>query len=318
MKHTLSITIILIVMFLIAQSIGLLAVNSYIDPEEEDGLRPLPGGVERPDVTEDAAPWLLIIGVLIGTMIIFMLIRLNAVRAWGVWFSISIFVLSMLGLSAFIPVYYAIPISILFAYLKVSKKNISWIIKNMPELFIYAGIAVVFAPLLSVWGAAILLVLISLYDMFAVWKSKHMVSLARFQLDSGRFAGFNISYNTNKNRPSLKEVNTNNKARPDIRSISNNKSAKTNNANEQKPSDSKGMRSAILGGGDVAFPLLYSSALLMAIGWNYAIASTIGASIGLAILLYYSVKDRFYPAMPFIAVGCFAGAAMVWIFNAII
>ena len=317
MKHTLSITIILIIMFLIAQSIGLLAVNSYIDPEEDDGLRPLPGGVERPDVTEDAAPWLLIIGVFIGTMIIFMLIKLNAVRAWGVWFSISIFVLSMLGLSAFIPVYYAIPISILFAYLKVTKKNISWIIRNMPELFIYAGIAVVFAPLLSVWGAAILLVLISLYDMFAVWKSKHMVSLARFQLDSGRFAGFNISYNTNKNGPSKKEVNANNKARPDIRPISNNKSAKTNNTNEEKPVN-KGYRSAILGGGDVAFPLLYSSALLMAIGWNYAIASTIGASIGLAILLYYSVKDRFYPAMPFIAVGCFAGAAMVWIVNAII
>ena len=47
---------------------------------------------------------------------------------------------------------------------------------------------------LTLKQASILLVLISIYDMIAVWKSKHMITLAKFQLDTKSFAGLAMNY----------------------------------------------------------------------------------------------------------------------------
>ena len=45
---------------------------------------------------------------------------------------------------------------------------------------------------MNIFSASILLVLISLYDMYAVWKSRHMVAMAKFQSSSNLFAGISI------------------------------------------------------------------------------------------------------------------------------
>ena len=120
----------------------------------------------------------------------------------------------------------------------------------------------VFAPVLSVSTVFILLILISIYDMIAVWKTKHMVKLAKFQTKMKVFAGLLVPY---------------------------------------------GKKMAILGGGDIGFTLLFAGVVLLSTGWIDALIIVLSVSIALGLLLFLSKKDRFYPAMPYLTVGCFIG-----------
>ena len=123
--------------------------------------------------------------------------------------------------------------------------------------------------------------LISVYDAIAVWKTKHMVSLAKFQNESRVFAGLNIPY--------LPSVQKNIK-----KGVKSKKITVTD-------------KIAILGGGDIAFPLLFFGVVLRDFSFVHAIWSLAGATIFLTILLVYSKKEKFYPAMPFLSIGCFLG-----------
>ena len=69
----------------------------------------------------------------------------------------------------------------------------------------------------------------------------------------------------------------------------------------------KGRKAAILGGGDIGFPLLFSSVILLNNSFQHAIITTIVTAIALLLLLTFSKKNKFYPAMPFISAGCFIG-----------
>ncbi len=62
---------------------------------------------------------------------------------------------------------------------------------------------------------------------------------------------------------------------------------------------------AMLGGGDIAFSLLFASVVGRTFGLPYAFLSIYVTLISLSILIFLGKKDRFYPAMPFIAGGCF-------------
>src|SRR3989338_8407762 len=63
---------------------------------------------------------------------------------------------------------------------------------------------------------------------------------------------------------------------------------------------------AVLGGGDLGFPLLFAGILLKDYGFKSIIVS-VTAAIALAILLYKSEKKKYYPAMPFLTAGCLVG-----------
>ena len=39
----------------------------------------------------------------------------------------------------------------------------------------------------------------------------------------------------------------------------------------------------------------------------------LAASGALYLLFYYSKKGKFYPAMPFLSLGCFIGASLSWL-----
>ena len=73
-------------------------------------------------------------------------------------------------------------------------------------------------------------------------------------------------------------------------------------------------REAILGGGDIAFPLLFSGVILKTMGFLPAIITSLTAAIALLILFVAAEKKKFYPAMPFITLGCFIGYAAVKLF----
>jgi ABC-type transport system involved in cytochrome c biogenesis permease subunit len=84
-------------------------------------------------------------------------------------------------------------------------------------------------------------------------------------------------------------------------------------------------KNAILGGGDIAFPLIFSSAVLeyliikeglsKIMAFSQSLIITVFVAISLTLLFTKSEKGKFYPAMPFLSMGCFVGLGVILIIN---
>lgn len=293
MKHTLKITIILVTIFFFAQLIGLSIINQYIDHQTTSDTgnvtwSSLPYDIERPEIEESSSYLWIFFAILIGTALLLLLIKFQRVNLWKFWFFISVWLALSIAFGAFINQLFAVMLGFILGIWKIFKPNI-WV-HNTTELFVYGGLAAIFVPILNVWGVFILLLVISIYDMIAVWKSKHMVKLAKFQTRSKVFAGLLIPYQIPK---------------------------KTLDKNQIKEQNSKivKIKSAVLGGGDIGFPLIFTGVVMkqlmltntISIGFLKASIISVTATISLFWLLSAAKKDRFYPAMPFISIGCVIG-----------
>ncbi|MBC8434937.1 hypothetical protein H8D91_00335 [archaeon] len=184
----------------------------------------------------------------------------------------------------------AIPLGLLKVFRPTNK------IHNFTEVLIYPGIAAIFVPILGVYSVLILLILISAYDMWAVWHSEIMQKMAKFQMEEvGIFGGFLISSLTKKQREEIRKY----------------KLQKTKTKNLKKLKKMK-INLAMLGGGDVVFPIITAGVYMVAFNSIIpAIFIIVGAFLGLTYLLSVSEKKKFYPAMPFISGGIFIALA-IW------
>ncbi|MFA6073303.1 MAG: presenilin family intramembrane aspartyl protease [Candidatus Woesearchaeota archaeon] len=328
MKHTTNVLIAFISLFILAQVLGLYLLSMSIQEIVQTG----PTSVviysntsigERPQVEGYSSLIYIAIGILIGTVALLLLARFNKMGFWKVWYflaawmtmSISVGVLTGENLS-----WLAWIIAACLAIIKIRYSHP--LIHNLTEILMYTGIALLLAPILIVPVAIALLILISLYDAYAVWKSKHMIKLAEFTKKSNLFPGLSLSYiqkkdktkiitNNIKSDKNLKDESTNTeKNRNESKSLKSDKSSEKSNESSEKP------RIGILGGGDVVFPMLLSGAVfthLIEIGNTkltalaYSSIISLGAAIALTLLFIYGKKDRFYPAMPFITTGCLVG-----------
>lgn len=278
MKHDLYITLILISLFLGSHLIGLFVIKKYL-PEDQQ----LPLGITKPEFDKKTSYIPIIISLLIATFIALILIKLSAVRMWKLWFFLSIFLTLTVSFAAFLPELIALVIALLFSLLKIFKSNI--FIHNFAELFIYGGLAAIFVPVLSIFSIIILLILVSIYDMIAVWKTKHMISMAKFQAKSKMFAGLFVPY---KSKAVLEQATA-----------------------KKVETKKKVYREAMLGGGDIAFPLLFSGVILRDFGFSQAVITSLTAAIALFILFMLAEKKKFYPAMPFVTAGSLIGYLIV-------
>ncbi|MAF50602.1 MAG: hypothetical protein CMH64_00765 [Nanoarchaeota archaeon] len=288
MKHTFKITIILVFLFLLTQLTGLGVISQYVTIEsvveskevlrdgeivieevlvEKQNWNALPYDIERPQVEERGSYVAIIVSILIATLLALVLIKFEAKVLWKIWFFLSVWFTMSIAFNAFAIQLFAVLIALVFAFLKTFKDNVY--VHNFTELFIYGGLAVIFIPILTLKTMFILLLLISLYDMYAVWKSKHMIKMAKFQTKLRLFAGLLVPYGKNK--------------------------------------------MAILGGGDLGFPLLFTGVIFKMQGWE-ALWIILGTTISLGLLLYFSQKNKFYPAMPFISLGCVFGYVLTLLF----
>ncbi|MBW2964309.1 hypothetical protein KY363_02515 [Candidatus Woesearchaeota archaeon] len=302
MKHTLEITLILVLVFFMSQIVGLAITNEYIAEKVVDQqtgqvinitYNSLPFEMQRPQV-EESKSYLFILGaVLIGTILVLLLVRFRGFRIWKMWFLLSVALCLTISFAAFMPSIAAIALATAVAIWKIYKPN--FIIHNLSEIFIYGGLAAIFVPIMNVYAVVILLLVISVYDMIAVWQSKHMVKMAKFQSESKVFAGLSIPYRF----PSKDE-----KPKKETRHL------KEEDAGEKPKMEGK---SAILGGGDIGFPLLFAGVLMKDVGFLNVLVVPIVVAVGLFLLLFFAKKDRFYPAMPFITVACFAGWGLLWL-----
>lgn len=329
MKHTLRITLILILLFFATQIIGLYTVNRYIDiGVGEDGkvkvihqdtaLGP-PPELKQEEKSYTFIPIMAM--VLIGTGLLLILIKFRLGKVWKIWFLFAVVVTITVSLDVYLARWAAAALALGIGLLRVFRPNL--VIHNLSEVMVYTGITIILLPLLNIYSVIFLLLLISLYDMYAVWKSRHMVKLAKFQLSTKSFAGLSLNYTSP--RASDKKDHSKKPGK-----------AKTH-AHEAGPGAEKGIRAAgpkdgdaaegslssnaILGGGDIAFPLLFSATVMerlilvdglaKADAFFYTLITTLGAGAALSFLLFFSRRERFYPAMPFISAGCFAGLGIV-------
>ena len=290
-------------MFFISQLIGLFVITTY-SPEITQSLDSegnpinvttynLPFGTNPPeDITPKISLLSIVFAIAVAVAVIFLLMRLKAEIFLRIWFFIVVILALGVSLNAFlIKIPYAqliaIVIAVPLAIYKVFKRNI--LIHNTTELLIYPGIAAIFVPLLSLWTAVRLLIIISLYDMWAVWHSGIMQKMAKYQMEQVKvFPGFFIPYLSKNQKTKIK--------------LENSKVQKTKLAK-------KGIKVpvAILGGGDVVFPMILAGVVLYSLGFIQAIIVSIGATIALAFLFKISEKGKFYPAMPFISAGALLG-----------
>ena len=284
MKHKITIILILLGMFLVTQFIGLYVVNHY-------SQNTLPYGMDPPkDIDPVSFFPSIIIAFIIAIALFFLLTKFKVEFILKLWFFVVIVLALGISINSFLPKFQYLPVIALiialpFALIKVFNRNI--LVHNTTELFIYPGIAAIFVPLLNIWTMILLLILISVYDMWAVWKSKIMQKMAKYQINTLKiFSGFFIPYLSKKQGQMIRNLK-------DKKSKLNKKKIKVN--------------VAILGGGDVIFPIIAGGVMLKTLGIWSAIFVILGAALGLTYLLFFSEKKKFYPAMPYITAGIFLG-----------
>ncbi len=293
MKHKVSITLILLSMFLVTQFIGLYVISqSY----------PLPYGLQTPEeIGEGPGFFSIIISFVIAMALIMILIKYKWKLIIRLWFFIVVALAMGVALNSVLRHYIiyssiaALIITTPIAFIKIFRPN--FIIHNITELLIYPGIAAIFVPILSVWSIIALLIIISIYDMWAVWRSGIMQKMAKFQMEELKiFGGFLIPSISKKVKARIKRLKKRYKGKEIPKKALNGKFK---------------VSLAILGGGDIVFPIITAGVFLVKFNFIAALFIIFGAFAGLATLLLLSQKKKFYPAMPFISAGIFLGM-IIW------
>ena len=323
MKHNWIVTSMLIAFFILAQVTGLWLINREanlgFDSKTNSTIVTFSDTAvgARPDTTGSSSLIYVLIAIAIGTGLVLVIVKFGRTNLWRIWFFLAVWMALSVSLGAlitgkiFIAYDIAIALALILASWKLLRPNI--IIHNLTEILMYAGIGLIIVPLFDVKWAVILLIIISVYDMYAVWKSKHMVKMAQFQSQSNVFAGLMIPYNQKNNKIKLSTmmVNENSTPKPKGPKI---RAGKTSTKN------------AILGGGDIAFPLIFIGSVMnglilkfhsaypqLALNTIKAVAFLqssiiiVTATIALLLLFIFAKKGKFYPAMPFLTAGCLVG-----------
>lgn len=253
MKYDLKTTLLMISLFTFAQITGLFIINRNFQVY----------GVEMFKADEEASAstaYNIPLMILFISFVFILIYKLRFQKLLIFWYAFAFLSTVTVSLSSFVNEFYALFVAFGLMLLRLSNKDDYF--HNMTELLVYGGIAVIILPLLDVFSAVTLLIIISVYDYIAVMLSKHMITLAKTQFELNIFSGLKIQ---------RREFG------------------------------------AVLGGGDIAFPLIFAGVLLRDSGLLPAILVVYGSIIGLTALILLGKENKFYPAMPFISAGCFLG-----------
>ncbi len=300
MKNNLRVTLIMLTMFILAQFIGLFVIHSYFSVPIENGVPVVEDKIEIPFFQESSTEQFSSIDFLISFALSFIIVILiflflikrksqKFLRAWFflvVTVSLSI-VFNLLFLGIPYSLYVAIFASSIFAYFKVYRRNL--MVHNLSELLIYPGISVIFVQYLTPKSIIFVLIAISIYDLWAVWKSGIMQKMAKYQMDTLKiFSGFMVPGFTKEQKEKIKNL-----------------------SREELKKKKMNVRVAILGGGDVVFPIVTSGIFLINYGFFSAFCTFLGATLGLSYIFFFGQKEKPYPAMPYITTGIFLGI-LIW------
>ena len=319
MKFNIKVSSILLVMFLATQLIGLLIIHAdifHIEKEINGQTQTINNPhltfIQPPNVTthQDSFGMLgnLVIAFIVAIILMFILSKFKIEFLLRIWFLVVVYMALFLAFYAIgklitqnntsiyliiIPALIALPLAIIKIYKKI------FVLHNITEFLIYPGIATVFVPILNIYTVIILLILISIYDMWAVWRSGIMQKMAKYQINKLKiFAGFIVPYADSKTRQKIKELKQ--------------KLKQKKLTQKQLAKRKIKVQIAILGGGDIIFPIITAGVVMNTYGIIPALFVTLGSLLGLGYLLFIASKKKWYPAMPFITTGCLLGMLIGW------
>ena len=254
--------------------------------------------MEPPEIDEEQSLLSIIISFVIAITLILILIKFRWKFLMKGWFFVVVILALAISFNAILKSNFteaaliALLLAVPLAFFKIYRQ--SFLVHNLTELFVYPGIAAVFVPILGVWSILVLLVLISIYDLWAVWHSGVMQKMAKFQIEELKlFAGFFVPYVSKKMKLKIQLL----------------KQKYKNNKKGLKKEKIK-VNLAVLGGGDVVFPIITAGVFLRAFGIVPALFVIGGAFTGLTYL-FLTLKKKAYPAMIYIVPGIFLGL-LVW------
>jgi len=311
---------------LLAQLIGIVILSQYIDFQATaaTGITTTNANnyvVAPPQVENESYSFIsIILAIIIGTVIILWLIKIDAIIVWKIWFLVSI---TTALTYAFYPMIHfliaqettaisvTIALALILGYLKIFRAN--YIAHTIGELFIYAGLAALFVPILNLTSAIILLLLLAAYDYYMVNKSGHMITLAKASVDekliSGLYAG--TPGGSHKQKEKKNETTVTTTIGTNTKSLHSAKVAREIKSAEHEPSAQT--TGVMVGGGDIAFPLFFAGALMKHSGTlGSGLLVAVCATIGLCVLFAIGKRGKFYPAIPFVAAGCFVALGIVY------
>jgi presenilin-like A22 family membrane protease len=180
MKHTKKVTALLVIIFLIHQLFGIFIIsNSKTDLSTQYSNQEL-----SPESI--FLPFLLII----ASLVFIALSRFRRIIKY--WHIIALVLCGFITLSEIIEPIQALILSVLIMIIKKSANDQYF--DNLSELLIYPSIAIILLPMLNMLSAIMLLAVISIYDILAVYFSKHMILLAKTQMNENIFSGIKINY----------------------------------------------------------------------------------------------------------------------------
>ena len=161
-----------------------------------------------------------------------------------------------------------------------------WYVVDVAGFFLSAGVASIWATIIGVWSSVLFLAVFAIYDYIAVYRTKHMISLAGTAMDSRLPMLFVF--------PSEKGTSMNGMSFP-----------KTS----APPSERTGSGTFILGFGDIVFPCIMVASSALYGEKNlipFLLLPLAGAIAGIMVLLFTKVS-RPAPGLPFINSGAIAG-----------
>lgn len=250
MKYQPVTTVYLLLLLTITLFTGLFITQQYINQE-------LPYTIEPPSISGGLSIAYLVAGIIIATIIIYVITRFKFEKLLKAWFSIAIIISIAISLSVLIDELTALFVASILGVIRLSSKDL--VIHNLTEVLLYGGLVSLFTPLFTPLTTLILLVIISVYDYVSVFVTKHMIVLAQSQSRNNLFTGLLIN---------------------------------------------RGSETALLGGGDIAFSLLFATVLGSAYGIIHSYITIYLVIASIAALTLFGRKGKFYPAMPFITVAC--------------
>ena len=229
-----------------------------------------------------------VLSFLVALLIVFFIIRFIKARPKaGVLFKI-LFVFPVFVGGFF---FFSLWIGDLFALILISLLIIYWLKK--PNILIHnflfisgmIGVGSIFGLRLDPLLVVFLLVIFSIYDIIAVYKTKHMIKMAKAMVEAGVVPGIVLPPKAGDFQAPLKNIKV-------------------------------GGRFLILGGGDIVFPLLLVTSVVL-YSVTDALIITAFATLGLLVsfLLFASQKERKpIPALPPIATFSIMGYLYTFFF----
>ena len=297
-----------ILIFILAQALTFVVVarenpfleenNIYVPPQPTQPviIWPVPttspsGVVTTPPAASSLGPVLLYFaGLILVLGIVLFLIPLSALKfifrlMFALLFAWGIFILLIFWL----PLAATVPIALAIGLLWLFKPKI-WL-HNMVMVVALVSVSAVFGRLMSPWTAMILLLALAVYDFFAV-RFGYMLWMAKKMFRSGSLPAFILPRHASDWRSSMRQSDFGQKLEeePEARSYS------------------------ILGGGDIAFPLLLTASVFFAQGFNSAIIIAALSLTGLIAAYWIQavfLKGKPMPALPPIALLSLIGLLIV-------